>query len=289
MAYIHIDNLYKNQEILLFKECYSLEKIHGTSCHISYKNGKLFYSSAGIKHKDFVKLFNEIELIEKFKTNQYSEMIIYGEGYAGKCQGMGKTYGSSLKFVAFEVKIDNSWLSVPQAHEICTKLGLDFVPYRKILATIEEIDKERDTNSIQAIKNGMGEGHKREGVVLRPLIELRKNNGDRIIAKHKREEFSEIKTPRPINKEKLEILIKANDVAEEWVTENRLIHILGKFQEEDIKMENTGKIVKFMLEDIYREAKGEIIESKEVSTAIGRKTAHIFKNYLKKAIYNEII
>ena len=37
MAYMHIDNLYKNQEVLLFKECYAMEKIHGTSAHIRSK------------------------------------------------------------------------------------------------------------------------------------------------------------------------------------------------------------------------------------------------------------
>jgi intein/homing endonuclease len=29
MGYQHIENLYKNQTIFLFKECYALEKIHG--------------------------------------------------------------------------------------------------------------------------------------------------------------------------------------------------------------------------------------------------------------------
>ncbi len=29
MGYMHIDNLYKDQTILMFRECYALEKIHG--------------------------------------------------------------------------------------------------------------------------------------------------------------------------------------------------------------------------------------------------------------------
>ena len=37
MGYLHIDNLYKNQDILMFKECYAMEKIHGTSAHVSFK------------------------------------------------------------------------------------------------------------------------------------------------------------------------------------------------------------------------------------------------------------
>ena len=39
MSYMHIDNLYKNQDILLFKECYALEKIHGTSAGLEFGLG----------------------------------------------------------------------------------------------------------------------------------------------------------------------------------------------------------------------------------------------------------
>lgn len=41
MAYMHIENLYANQTILESKECYAMEKIHGTSAHISGKDGNL--------------------------------------------------------------------------------------------------------------------------------------------------------------------------------------------------------------------------------------------------------
>jgi intein/homing endonuclease len=44
MAYLHhLDNLYKNQDILMFKECYALEKIHGCvkkGTKISLPNGE---------------------------------------------------------------------------------------------------------------------------------------------------------------------------------------------------------------------------------------------------------
>lgn len=43
MGYIHIENLYKNRAILLFKECYALEKIHGCvkdDTTITTKNGE---------------------------------------------------------------------------------------------------------------------------------------------------------------------------------------------------------------------------------------------------------
>lgn len=39
MSYMHIDNLYKSQTLLMFRECYALEKIHGTSAHVMWKDG----------------------------------------------------------------------------------------------------------------------------------------------------------------------------------------------------------------------------------------------------------
>ena len=36
MGYLHIENLYKNQTVLMFKELYALEKLHGTSAHIRW-------------------------------------------------------------------------------------------------------------------------------------------------------------------------------------------------------------------------------------------------------------
>ena len=53
MAYLHIDNLYKNQEILMFKECYALEKIHGTSAHVGFKEGAIHFFSGGENHERF--------------------------------------------------------------------------------------------------------------------------------------------------------------------------------------------------------------------------------------------
>ena len=48
MGYIHIGNLYKDQEILLFKECYALEKIHGCL----QKDQKVY-----IKNKGYIPIF----------------------------------------------------------------------------------------------------------------------------------------------------------------------------------------------------------------------------------------
>jgi hypothetical protein len=205
---------------------------------------------------------------------------IFGEAYGGKLQGMSATYGKDLKFCCFEVQIGDLWLAVPQAQQIVLSFGLEFVHYEIIPATIEAIDAIILADSVQAIRNGMGQGHKREGVVLRPTIELRKNNDERIIAKHKREDFKETKEKRSLDEEQLKVLEEADAIAEEWVTDVRLTHILDLFPQ-PLDISQTGDIAIAMIQDVLKESKGEIVDSRDARRAIGRKAAALFKARLK--------
>jgi len=311
MAYLHIDNLYKNQKILMFNECYALEKVHGTSAWLSYSptesmtvqgdDGKLmkiyntvpsrlsFYAGGG-KHDEFVKLFDaEAIRLKLDELTPEKHTIIYGE-YYGPMHKMIKTYGDKMRFVAFEVRVGGSWLSVPNAEEICKELGIEFVHYKRIRTNIQEIDAERDAPSEQAKRNGMVASTDkwgfcppiREGIVLRPIEEMTLNNGDRIIAKHKRDELRETKTPRQVSSEDLAKIEEAKAIADEWVTEERLNHILGRGVE--AKIENTGKIIALVTEDILREAEGEIVDSPNARKEIARSTALMFKMLLKQEL-----
>ena len=306
MSYRHIENLYRNKDILLFKQCYALCKVHGTSAHICYipehiekvdsKVGddtfyekkipdKLTFFSGGAKHEQFVALFNQEDLLIKFRENAKEHpgvhITVYGEAYGGKLQGMSDTYGKDLKFIAFEVKINEDWLGVFQAEKMANKLGFEFVPYEIINTTEEEINAAMMKDSEVAIRRGTGIGRMREGVVLRPLVELIHPNGGRIICKHKRPEFSERKhTPKFSDPQDLKILKDAETVADEWVLMERLRHVFDAIGLTNPQMEDANKIIKGMIEDVYREAKGEIVESKEVRKAISKKTMELLKKYL---------
>jgi hypothetical protein len=283
MGYLHIDNLYKNQTILLFKECYALEKIHGTSAHISWDvdKKKVTFFSGGESYETFVLLFDIDFLHQAFADNfMENNVVIFGEAYGGKQQAMSKTYGKQLKFIGFDVKVGERWLNVLNAESVCQKLNIEFVDYVKVSTDLETLNTERDKQSVQAIRNGCGEGKMREGIILKPLIELRTNNGERVVAKYKRDEFKETKTRRDVNPIQLKILDDAKAIAEEWVTEMRLQHVLDKLPK-GINIENTKLVIEAMVEDIYREAKGEIIENKEVTKFIGSKTAVMFKKKLQ--------
>lgn len=287
---MHIDNLYKNNSIMMWKECYALEKVHGTSAHIQWSKGKLSFYSGGETHSNFVALFDEDKLTETFKSLEYPEdtvIRIHGEAYGGKQQGMSKTYGPKLHFIAFDVRIGDHWLSVPKAEEFCFKFGVEFVPYEKVPTTEEALNSERDRDSIVAMRRGMGSGHIREGVVLRPPVEITLNGGGRMMSKHKRDEFREHRSPRQIDPDKQKVLEEANAIADEWCVPMRLNHVLDKMKidGEDPGMDQVGSIIKNMIDDIYREAKGEIVESREVQKAIGTKTVTLFKQRLRNKMF----
>lgn len=301
MGYLHIENLYKNQLILLFKECYALEKIHGTSANISwaaYSIGdpqELKFHSGGESHAKFVSLFNA-ETIKKtlidagFETRK---VTIYGEAYGGKQQGMSDTYGKELKFIAFDVCLDEgNWLNVPEAEAFCKTLGIEFVFYVKTSTDVKELDAQRDMYSIQAIRNGVSSygpnscvlnPKPREGVVLRPLIELSTSTGNRMITKHKGDAFRETASPRVVDDpNKLKVMEDANNIANEWITVTRLEHVLDKIPGHEMKM--MPIIINAMIEDVTREAKGEIVDNDATRKAIRAKTVTMYKEYLNSKI-----
>lgn len=284
MGYMHIDNLYKNQEILLFRECYALEKIHGTSAHISFRDGAAFLSPGGETAERFAALFDTAALLEKFQATGNATMTVYGEAYGGKQQGQSWRYGKELRFVAFDVKVGDHWLSVPQAEQAVSNLGLQFVAYELVSTGLASLDAQRDAPSTQAQRNGVEGDQPREGVVLRPPMEMTKNNGDRIISKHKRDDERETAKPRRVvDPGQLEVLEKADAIAAEWVTPTRLSHVLDKLGSA-IGIEQTPAVIRAMVEDVTREAAGEIVDSKEARKAIGRRAAELFSKRIKDAL-----
>ena len=268
----------------MFRECYALEKLHGTSAHISWDKGQLHYSSGGEKHDRFVALFDDVALRAAFEAIGHERVVVFGEAYGGSQQRQSWRYGPDLKFCAFEVRVGDDWLAVPQAHDVCTKLGLEFVHYRKVSTDLASLDAERDAPSEQARRNGVDGDKPREGIVIRPLEELALNNGSRIMAKHKRDEERETATPRKVvDPSHMIVLREANEIASEWVTPTRLQHVLDKVGP-DSGMEKTREVISAMVEDVVREAGAEIVDSQEARKAICARTAILFKTHLKSKL-----
>lgn len=307
---MHIDNLFRDTRILtLLRECYALEKVHGTSAHVSYSRQArdegpaaaggpgwtpeveetISFFSGGEKHENFVKLFDQGELVARFGKLGHERVTVYGEAYGGRCQGMSKTYGPELKFVAFDVMVgrgeEKVWLDVPDAEDVCRKLGIDFVCWARGPATLEFLDSQRDADSCQANKNGMGSGHMREGVVIRPINEITDKTGGRLIAKHKRKEFSETKTEKRVDPARVAEVLSAKAVAEDWVTPTRLEHVLDKLRAAGADVgdpRTTPDVIRAMVEDVQRESAGVIVWSKDVGKAVGTMARELYIASIKK-------
>lgn len=306
MGYQHIQNLSSGRDaalILRFKTVHSLEKVHGTSSHVSWNNGRLGFFSGGENYERFVALFDQSALTAKFseKFGADQHVTVYGEAYGGKQQGMSATYGKELRFVAFEVKIGDSWLSVPQAAACAEQLGFEFVDWCEVSTDLDALNAERDKPSVQAVRNGIVEPRPREGVVLRPPFEVTLNNGNRLIAKHKNPEFSERASRADVDPTKIVELQNAQAVADEFVVAHRLDHVIGQLlanrsPDEDplgvdpfddrrmIEIKDTGAIIRLMIEDVLREGDGEFEDTPAVRKALGAATAKLFKQRLERSL-----
>lgn len=286
MGYLHIPNAYKDQTVLMFRECYAMEKIHGTSAHVAFRDGNVTFSSGGAKHETFVAVVDRPDLKDAFVQIGHADITIYGEAYGGKQQKQAHRYGPVLKFVAFDVLVRHPdgatfWLTVPDAHDVCTRLGFEFVHYVRISTDLASIDAERDAPSEQARRNGVVGDQTREGVVLRPLLEFSRN-GERVICKHKRDEERETASPRVVDDPaKLLVLRDAQSIATEWVTDTRLQHVLDKLDGgPDLNVDATPRVIAAMTEDVFREGAGEIVDSREARRAVGSATARLFKAWV---------
>jgi hypothetical protein len=283
VSYRKIHNLYREQTILLFRECYAMEKIHGTSAHIRYQKvgDKLHFYAGGESHEKFVALFDQPTLLAAFQAMGHVEVTVYGEAYGGKQQKQTWRYGPALRFVAFEVQVGETWLDVPSAENVVQKLGLEFVHYARVSTDLAALDAERDAPSVQGKRNGVDGDKPREGVVLRPVIEVRLNGGERVMAKHKRAEERETATPREVvDPSKLQVLADAEAIAIEWCTPTRLEHLLQKIPG-PIDITRTREVIAAMVADVLVEGEKEIVDSREARAAIGTRTAKLFKVHLE--------
>lgn len=213
-----------------------------------------------------------------------TDVVVYGEAYGGKQQGMRATYGDNLKFIAFDVMINDVFLNVVNAYDVVYYMNLEFVYYTETVCEIDELVEERNKPSVQSVRNGIIEPKIKEGIVLRPPIEMQTSNGKRVIAKFKNEEFAEHSRPRKVKDVTVDYT-EANAIAEDWVNPMRLTHVIDQLissrDNKNYSIEDTGKILQLMVEDIKSESVGEIEITRDVERAIKSKTASLFKTQLR--------
>lgn len=115
------------------------------------------------------------------------DVCLYGEGYGAGIQ-RGGCYKAMKDFVLFDIKIGELYLKRSDIEDIAGKLGCDVVPV---------IGRGTLQQAIDIVKVGFKStwgDFMAEGIVARPIAELKDRRGHRIITKIKHRDFYE--TPR---------------------------------------------------------------------------------------------
>lgn len=308
MGYMTIEHLYKCPDFFkIDSEIVYMEKIHGTSTwinmNITEEGVNMNYHPGGETSKTFDALFDkpfiENELKSILDENKLVGIRIHGEAYGGKQQKMMATYGNVLKFIVFDVKIystakDSIFLNLKDAVAITNRLKLEFVPYVIGPNTPEFAQIQTDLPSVQAERNGMGNDKLREGIVVKPVNEIKIKGNNRAICKHKCGPFWETKRPGTLKfgestaeteklLDKLNIVISNNEMAENWITSMRADHVLDKMlhskidDKKFIDLADIGVFVSAMIDDVKKESEGEIKWSNDLISRMRSEAGNLLK------------
>jgi hypothetical protein len=112
-------------------------------------------------------------------------VTVYGEGFGNRIQKTGNLYiPDGVDLILFDIRIGKWWLQRPDLEDIAGKLGIRIVPIvgQGTLSEAVELIMARTLKSI------FGD-FPAEGIVLKPLIELRDRAGQRVITKLKHGDF----------------------------------------------------------------------------------------------------
>lgn len=188
-----VEGKFRNETIEFLKDIdwEFTEKIDGTNIRIVWDGHKVSYYGRTDKAQIPSQLMNK--LIELFGGDINEEMfeqkfgetpvMLIGEGYGAKIQKGGGNYRSDNDFILFDVCINNNYLSRENVKDIASYFNIDVVPTVMVGKLQEGIDyvKTKPKSKI-----GVAD---MEGLVARPVIELRTRTGDRVIVKIKVNDF----------------------------------------------------------------------------------------------------
>ena len=191
-----LDN-YRNPTIAYLKDNMWLftEKVDGTNIRVHWDGHKVEFGGRTDKAQIPGPLLNKLN--EMFMTTEAEELfeqtwsdkdvILFGEGYGPKMQN-GGDYRSDVSFILFDVLVENNYQEREWVEKTAQMFNIDVVPI-VLTGTIQDgIDYV-----MKHPQSTMGTAMM-EGVVGRPMIELRDRRGERVIVKIKWEDFKHFTT-----------------------------------------------------------------------------------------------
>lgn len=190
-----IEGQFRNETVkYLADNCWEFtEKIDGTNIRVHWDGHQITFGGRTEKASIPSHLFKKLQ--EIFLTNEVEEMfeqkfgekevILFGEGYGVKIQGVGGLYRSDVGFILFDVMIGGNYQPRSTVEDVALCFGLEIVPII-LRGTIEEGIRYVKTHPTSTIGTAP-----MEGLVGRPLVEMRDRVGKRVIVKIKACDFEE--------------------------------------------------------------------------------------------------
>ena len=192
-----IEGAWATPELKYLKDCQWVftEKVDGTNIRVMWDGIRIRYGGKtdNVQIPAFLidrllDLFPESDAgceIFRVMFPDCDSVCLYGEGYGAKIQKGGGNYkADGVDFVLFDVKVGDWWLKHEDVEDVADKLVLRVVP---VLGCGTLIDGIGETERGMASEWG---DFTMEGLVMRPSVELKSRNGQRIIAKIKHKDFA---------------------------------------------------------------------------------------------------
>lgn len=188
-----VEGKFRNETVELLKDIdwEFTEKIDGTNIRIYWDGHKVLYYGRTDKAQIPSQLMNRLvelfggDINEEMFEQKFGDMpvMLIGEGYGAKIQKVGGDYRADNDFILFDVCINGNYQSRESVKKIANYFNIDVVPTIMIGRLQDGIDYVKSKP-----KSKMGNADS-EGLVARPLKELKDRTGNRIIVKIKVKDF----------------------------------------------------------------------------------------------------
>lgn len=188
---------FRNETVEFLKDAERVftEKIDGTNIRIYWDGHKVEFGgrtdNAEIPRPlldSLNKIFGTTETEELFEQIfGEKNVILFGEGYGGRIQGVGNEYRPDESFILFDVLIGENYQTREWVEKTAQMFGIKAVPVLftgPLQAGIDYVCGH--PKSVVAMKDTY-----MEGVVARPKVELKDRCGRRVIVKIKWKDFKD--------------------------------------------------------------------------------------------------
>ena len=189
-----IEGQFRNPAVEYLKDTFWewTEKIDGTNIRIHWDGHQVSFGGRTDNAQIPAPLVNRLNDLFGGETNAQlfeqkfgeTEITLYGEGYGAKIQKGGGLYKSDgVDFIMFDARVGDLWLTRDSVEDIANTFGVEVVPV-VLRGDIDDAVKYVRSRPMSTIGTAP-----MEGLVGRPMVELRDRRGSRIIVKVKVRDF----------------------------------------------------------------------------------------------------